>query len=297
MKRLRAINKTILAFARVTSESPNAKAPDRHFKRLNWRKHVEFLRPYEFKRMFRMTAARFKKLLSLLMKHFTPDESKIRKGTLPIKAELWLGMALRYLAGGNFSDIWPLFGVSLHSLYRFIWKTVDAINTELPMGIDFSDKLRLQALEMGFRSKSSRQFFEGCIGAIDGIQISIKKPQKRYGVDNPRVYWCRKRYYSVNVQAVCDADQMFTDIDIRWQGSSSDTLAWLTTDVYKAILAGKVPPWFYFVGDAAYPCMVTMLTPVPGNASDIGKWAESYNFHQSQLRINIECAFGMLVHR
>jgi hypothetical protein len=99
------------------------------------------------------------------------------------------------------------------------------------------------------------------------------------------------------VQATCDADRRFTDFDIRWPGSTSDTLAWLSTGVHKAISEGRVPSQFFFVGDAAYPCSHHMLTPVPGRASSIGRWADSYNFHQSQLRINVECAFGILIRR
>jgi hypothetical protein len=52
------------------------------------------------------------------------------------------------------------------------------------------------------------------------------------------------------------------------------------------------------VGDAAYECTDWCLTPYPGR---LGKGLtiekDNYNFYQSQMRINIERTFGMLVKR
>ena len=49
-----------------------------------------------------------------------------------------------------------------------------------------------------------------------------------------------------------------------------------------------------FYGDAAYANNETMAVPYKG--AQFGP-KDAYNFYHSQLRINIECAFGMLVHR
>ena len=45
---------------------------------------------------------------------------------------------------------------------------------------------------------------------------------------------------------------------------------------------------------AAYVNSSYLLTPAGGA---VDTWADSCNFHQSSIRMNIECSFGMLVRR
>ena len=80
----------------------------------------------------------------------------------------------------------------------------------------------------------------------------------------------------------------FIDVNCSYPGSTSDSVAWLQTDIAKLIKAGLIPEGYYFVGDAAYPCLTNMLTPVPGSRTYIGGYTDDYNFFQSQTRINSE---------
>jgi len=55
---------------------------------------------------------------------------------------------------------------------------------------------------------------------------------------------------------------------------------------------------FVLFGDNAYlnsPYMATPFTNVAGDANRVAE--DSYNFYHSQLRIRVECAFGILVQR
>ena len=59
-----------------------------------------------------------------------------------------------------------------------------------------------------------------------------------------------------------------------------------------------LPYPYYLVGDAAYPSSNTLLTPIPTSPANMDFSADdSFNFYQSQLRITIERAFGVLVCR
>ena len=51
----------------------------------------------------------------------------------------------------------------------------------------------------------------------------------------------------------------------------------------------------YLVGDAAYAAEWFLLTPYKGKSLSPDK--DAFNFYQSQVRINIECAFGLLQYR
>ena len=50
---------------------------------------------------------------------------------------------------------------------------------------------------------------------------------------------------------------------------------------------------YFIVGDDAYALKQLMMVPVAGKNLEDHK--DNFNFFLSQLRINIECAFGMLV--
>ena len=54
------------------------------------------------------------------------------------------------------------------------------------------------------------------------------------------------------------------------------------------MLKGCLPESFYLIGDNAFTCNRSMITP--GRDSD-------FNYELSRLRINVECAFGELVRR
>ncbi len=56
-----------------------------------------------------------------------------------------------------------------------------------------------------------------CVGAIDGTHIPIKAPY-----DNPEQYVNRKKFHSVQLQGVCDADRFFTDVYCAYPWSVHD---------------------------------------------------------------------------
>ena len=112
---------------------------------------------------------------------------------------------------------------------------------------------------------------------------------------NPRQFFCgRKHAHGFNVQATCDADRRFWDVDIRQPSTCGDSMAHITSDFGQDLLQGRLPPIYHLVGDAAYVNSSYLLTPAGGA---VDTWADSYNFHQSSIRMNIECSFGMLVRR
>ena len=59
----------------------------------------------------------------------------------------------------------------------------------------------------------------GYIGCVDGTHIPIQNP----GGQNPELYRCWKKYFSINVMGVCDADLKFTNLVVNWPGSAHDS--------------------------------------------------------------------------
>ena len=77
-------------------------------------------------------------------------------------------------------------------------------------------------------------------------------------------------------------------------GSTSDCLAFEGIAIYEKLERGLLAPGLCFFGDNAYINCIFMATPYPGVS---GGSKDAYNFYQSQVRIRIECAFGILTHR
>ncbi len=98
------------------------------------------------------------------------------------------------------------------------------------------------------------------------------------------------------MQAICNHNLKFTWIKMKWPVATSDYMAWVTSslaieldnDVEKLIEGGTL------VGECAYVKKLYMATPLKGF---LGGNKDAYNFYLSQLRITIEQAFGVLVHR
>ena len=102
------------------------------------------------------------------------------------------------------------------------------------------------------------------------------------------------------MQAICDDELRFIFIDMCWPGSTADYMAWVTSclclDIELSLnsVLPKIKKGLTLIGDNAYVKTEYMAVPIKGVKTEV---EDAYNFYQSQLRITIERAFGVLVHR
>ena len=268
----------------------------------------EQLGPYYTRRAFRMNAESFFNLHDMLFptlgsSFITSATSKkkhrngARNGLLPSPTRL--GAAIRYFAGGSPYDLAVMFGISVKEVFTSVWRTMDAVNACPLLDIKFpKDHVQQQRIAKRFQDRSKANF-ACCVGAIDGMLVWIKKPKVKDCINvefGPLKFYCgRKKKYGLNFMATCDDKCRFLDIEIRHPGSTSDCLAFATSNL-KAMLEvpGFLAPGLVLFGDNAYANTSYMVTPYKGNVSVT---EDAFNFYHSQLRIQIECAFGRLVHR
>lgn len=249
----------------------------------------------------------FFQLLTHLKVYLPPDEveQKRKRGKTPngpITHALRLSMALRYFAGGDPLDICERHLVGEGEVLRSVWLIVDALHKVDAFKIVFptshSDQL---VIADGFKAKLSIGI-DNCVGAIDGILIWTHKPSnaflEEFGVGPAKFFCGRKGKFGLNMQAVCDANGRFLDVYIGCPGAASDYYSFSDSPLKKKLEnEGFLYPGLCLFGDNAYlntPYMLTGFRNV-SKQSDIFK--DAFNFYQSQVRINIECAFGQLVHR
>lgn len=208
-------------------------------------------------------------------------------------------VALHCFAGGSPCDIDIAHGISHSSVFVSIWKVVDAVNksdnkaSEIKFPTSHAEQ---QKTARGFKRKSDAPF-DCCVGAIDGMLLWTEKP---WNVDcvmaqcQPKRFFCGgKKKFGLNSQAVCDSCGRITDVSIMHPASTSNCLSFATSPLchkleQPSFLASDV----CLFGDNACVNTSHMATPIKAVRSGS---KDAHDFCQSQLRINMECCFGMLV--
>ena len=144
-------------------------------------------------------------------------------------------------------------------------------------------------------SLDSDGLFWGCIGALDGLAVRIKCPTLKE-VPDPGNFFCRKNFYALNVQALCDIKKQFLWVSTGHHGCTHDSTAFSEMQLHEFLLeiGDKLKEsGFFLVGDSAYSLAAWMHVPfddAEGSSSE-----DAFNFWQSNSRICIEVAFGELI--
>ena len=280
--------------------------------------------PRIFRRAFRMTFDAFWRLYSILSPHICTAVSQNssyeckggREGgnySLPpipngaITHSIRLGAAIRYFAGASPYDVMFMFGISYAEVLSSVWVIVEAINKCPQFEISYPGTLEEQRMIAAGFEAASTPGIRNCAGAIDGILIWMLKPSpseaRKSGVDQKKFLCGRKNKFGLNCQAVSDCRGRILDISIKYGGASSDCLAFEASELHTRLENGLMHQdegneRFVLFGDNAYLNTMYMATPFTNVAGDPNRAAEdNYNFYHSQLRIRVECCFGMLVQR
>jgi hypothetical protein len=267
---------------------------------MNWHRWSSNISEFEFRRYYRMERETFRLLCQVLAKQVEGDALQGRRGSPHgvMSVELKVSMTLRWLAGGSYLDIYHFHGVSLASFWKAKQQVLDAINACEALDIifpDLDDEQELAKIALGFRHKSEMYVFDHCVGALDGLLIDlhcIKGEASRMATR----YFTRKSSFAINVQAVCDSRRRFRWIGIHNPGSVHDSIAFMHGSLWRALEnADSIGSGYHLVADAAYKGVKHILVPFDGQG--LPQWHDSYNFHLSQIRIQVECAFGLLTNR
>ncbi|KAJ8938701.1 hypothetical protein NQ318_007989 [Aromia moschata] len=237
----------------------------------------------------RMTPTLFEHLLQLVGPHL--QKHSRRESLTP---EQRLAITLRFLATGDNT-------FSIASAYRLGRSTVSKIVNETTEVIwNILSPLVLPEPTLNKNKQIARRFgerwnFPHVIGAIDGKHIKIQAPP-----NSGSQYFNYKKYFSILLLGVCDADYNFTTVDVGAYGSESDGKI-LNDSIFGISLSeGKleIPPSenlegiqekipFFYIGDEAFPLRKEILRPYAGKKFRSPKRA----------RRTIENTFGILVAR
>ena len=267
-----------------------------------WSEHCAQFNEREFKERYRLTLESFNKLLELLRPLLQTVNSEMAERSKPwceepaVAPEARLAICLRYLAGGQMTDLRIIYFVSKAQGYESVWRCVDAINSKLspldPLGPGgcYVDEDKMATIERDFRAASRSAWFKGCIGALDGCDFAQFSPG--VAVPNPMRYFVeRKGKYCILCIAICDHLRRYLWWDMSVVPQTHDSLAFKTTALGQAIANGEIShPCFapFLNADPAFSAGPNMVVPIKDN---------DFDFFQSSSRMPIECSFGILVRR
>ena len=217
-----------------------------------------------------------------------------------VHSSVRLACALRYFAGGSPYDLMAKYGISHTVVMESVWYVVQSVKNLHEMDIEYPDLAEEQEkIAMQFRNVSSVGV-DSCAGAIDGILIWMKKPAMKEATNaecGQSKFLCgRKRKFGLNCQAVSNVCGKILDILIAYGGASSNCLAFERSKLYDRCENGFMKNGKDLFGDYAYLNTQYMATPYSNiSGNEEYRTRDDYNFYHSQLRIRVECGFGMLV--
>ncbi|XP_014210599.1 uncharacterized protein LOC106640929 [Copidosoma floridanum] len=219
--------------------------------------------------------------------------------TQPILPEEKLVVTLRFLiTGASYKSLSLAFRIGASTISNIVRETMDSIwNVLCPIHMPIPTKTQFIKIAEQFYQKRS---FPHCLGALDAKHIRIKCPPH-----SGSVYYNYKKFYSVVLQAVVDADYKFIIIDVGGYGQQHDSSTFRASSLYRGLKSKKLKipedtelpgstvilP-FVFIADGAYPLMKHIIKPYPGH--NLPREKIIFNKKLSAARMVVECAFGQL---
>jgi hypothetical protein len=212
----------------------------------------ELLDDREFKQRFRPSKMTVANLLEEIGPAIEPKTNRNKS----INARLQLLITLRFYATGAFQQ---LISDYIHINQSNVSRIIKRVTLQLGGLSSQYIKMPTTNEEM---SKTMFGFYAICqfprvLGAVDCSHVKIQSP----GGANAELFRNRKGYFSINVEAICDAELKLLHIIARWQGSVHDSTIFNNSPLPVEFRIGQYGNCF-LLGDSGYPCKPFLLTPL-----------------------------------
>ena len=252
-----------------------------------------------FTNFMRMPPAMFDELLNRvgprIAKQYTRDDV--------LEPGLKLALTLRHLASGN-----------TYASMKFAWRVPHNTQSLVVRAVcqaiidEYEDEVMVcPCTPDGWRAIADafyqRWNFPHTLGALDGKHVACRCPKK-----SGSVYYNYKKFYSIVLMALVDADYRFIWADVGGAGSASDAQVYNDSELKECAEDGTlgfpdpeplshdnqdVP--YYFIGDDAFALRQTMMKPF--GLRRLTDEERIFNYRLSRARRVVENAFGILANR
>ena len=246
-----------------------------------------------FQRCFRVPRAVFNVIVSRARAHAlfatTPTNA-----TRMLPADLQVAIALwRQGRAVAVRDVAQHFGVAdgsvANATSRFVRFMLAEFITEITNRWPRTPE-RCAQLAAGMRMRVARPHgMPSCIGALDGTLVPIWCP---HGLN--QMFFCRKQFYAMNFQVVCDYDGY-----IMWTSGGRGGSVWDGNAIFEELLTSALlpalPGRYYVICDSGYSGTERLLTPY--KTPRLGQLSDKqvrFNYYHSLTRGIIEKVIGIL---
>lgn len=240
----------------------------------------------KFKKHFRFNKIKVQRIADLLeqdLKHPSNQGS-------PLTPVQQVCIALNHMAGGHYQRVSGVCGgVCQWTARSALVRVTNALLKLKSDYIHMPSSAQMQETSLRMLDKFGLPRFAF---AVDGCQVKfIEAPRKLPANKHAQLFWCRKQFYSLNVQIVGN-DELIYDIDCRWPGSTHDARVWNRSEVKKFVEAQRA---FYIAGDTGYPISDTLIKPYTTAEAGQDRSKRVFNRKLSGLRtVMSECLYGVL---
>ncbi|XP_072269272.1 putative nuclease HARBI1 [Pyxicephalus adspersus] len=240
----------------------------------------ESLRDRDVKRRFRLSRQVIHHLCSLLEEKIAP---KIKRSqAVPGMTRL---LATLYILGrGSFQTSSALIcGLSQPKVSRVFTKVINAIVDLLPLYVHFPQTAQeWRKVKVDFFRRAG---FPNVLLTIDCTHVAIQAPKlQEISFRN------RKRYHSLNVQIVFDANRKIMSARTGFPGSCHDAYILRQTALYRKFISGEMPEG-WLIADKGYGQLPWLMTPVRHPRSEA---EHNCNKALQKSRGNVEQTIGLL---
>lgn len=253
--------------------------------------------PEGHKNFLRIYPELFQEMVERLTPILKKEDTRMRNAQ---EVGLKLAVTLRHLATGNdYSSLQYSFRVSKASICRFIPIVCDAIIDTYKPEVMKCPKSPEEWKNVAQQFASKWNYFN-CVGALDGKHVAIKKPR-----GGGSLYFNYKKFNSIVLMALSDANYKFLYIDVGAEGSAGDGGTWQMTTLARAINNNRAhfphdttlpnddePIPYHIVADDAFALKTWMMKPYSHKSQEPTE--RIYSYRLSRARRVVENAFGLL---
>ncbi|XP_015189427.1 PREDICTED: putative nuclease HARBI1 [Polistes dominula] len=179
-------------------------------------------------------------------------------GKTPINGKICFLIFLWFLSNTEpLRTIADRFDISMSSVHRVLRRVLAWMLTKLDDVVKWSENNDgVLTICNGFYSKKQ---IPNILGAIDSTHIRIEKP-----AENGNDFFNRKKYCSMNLQAVVDSHTRFTNVYCGEPGSLDDARVFRRSSLYHLTIENEemlFPNNTFLIGDSAYPSLRWLVPP------------------------------------
>ncbi|XDV41969.1 hypothetical protein PO909_010738 [Leuciscus waleckii] len=198
---------------------------------------------------------RFSKDSLIYLTHLLrPHIANVTNRGSALRTENILCISLRFFASGHFLyNVGDAEHVGKATVCRAVRTVCLALKRFLHTFVQFPGHKPLRVIKEEFHRVA---VFPNVIGCIDGTHIPIKAPSVNEGD-----YVNRKSIHSINVQVICEATHIITNVEAKWPGSVHDARIFRESSLCQSFQEGQYNG--YLLGDRGYPCLPYLMTPYP----------------------------------